>query len=82
MQKEMPDSVGRLHMICNKAVQCVENLWAALLFNSSYFSGKKGLLNTSGQGTLMLKTLTQLFLRCLYTPQIRMAKLIASEIIS
>lgn len=36
-RKEMPDFVGRLHMIGDKAAQCVENVWAALLFNSSYF---------------------------------------------
>lgn len=33
----MPDSVGRLHCKAYKAAQCVENEWAALLFNSSYF---------------------------------------------
>ena len=26
-----------------KAVQCIANVWAALLFNSFYFLGKKGL---------------------------------------
>ena len=42
-KEEVPDSVGRLHNVLLKAVQCIANVWAALLFNSFYLLSKKGL---------------------------------------
>ena len=42
-KEEAPDSVGRLHNVLLKAVQCIANVWAALLFNSFYLLSKKGL---------------------------------------
>ena len=39
----MPDFSRSSSQFCDKAAQCVEYEWAALLFNSSYFLGKKGL---------------------------------------
>jgi len=35
--EEMPDFCRSSPRFCDEAAQCVENEWAALLFNSSYF---------------------------------------------
>ena len=48
MQKEMPDSVGRLHMIGNKAVQCGQTKGRLYFLTLLIFKVRKGFKNQIG----------------------------------